>query len=80
KERIPLEKIDVYKKPIVRIPPGKPHAIVRDNKTLDDIGIVFYEKPNDLPYSIFEHPVEYVFLRPYNITRTTKPRPLIFKN
>ncbi|MEM4330696.1 MAG: hypothetical protein QW273_01665 [Candidatus Pacearchaeota archaeon] len=61
RERIQFRRIDFYKKPIVEFTAKRPHAIVKDDKKLDDTGIFSYEIVSSPSYSMFEKSIEYVY-------------------
>ena len=72
-KKIPYERICHRRNPIVVVPAKTYHAIVRDDETSDDIGIVFYQGKNGLPSAVFDRPARYTFIRQVNLTRTHSP-------
>ena len=70
---IQYQEICPRKNPLHLVPSGTYHAIVKDEKTTDHIGIVFYSGENELPYAIFDKTAKYTFMRQGNVTRTHAP-------
>ncbi len=67
--------IDIIHEPVVNVSPGIAHAIVRDDKTEDDIGIVFPPENSTICGSASNTPIKYIFWRPLNVTRVSASYP-----